>query len=205
MSEKNKDLYKSPKEQIKEIVNKKEISKNLDSLKNKSNDVQDKYHILWKISQLWKKLWTNYNIKVARSPIEWAYFLQINWNKLDIAIKSQEKLDKIILWIEKWLENKIDNSKLWKTREITWIWDNNIYLTWDITGRTIKADDSILPTWFDSEIIDSKKILSKEEIEEIFTLIMHVKWIKKEDWDIESTVCRKNKITAECKDELWIK
>lgn len=190
MSEKNRDLYKSPKEQIEEMIDKKEIRKrNL---------------IIKEIADLSLRLWNKYDVKATIKPDTKSMFLIINWNLLNIPLKKG-KADNIISSIEEWLKNRINDSQLWKAKEITWIWDNNIYLTWDLTGRTIKVDDNILPTLFDSEIINSKEILSKQEIEEIFILIMKVKWIKKEDWDIESTVCRKNKITAECKDELWIK
>lgn len=200
MSEQNKDLYESAQEQINKI---KEIEKHHKKLEKKSYDVQEKYEVLWKISDLSKKLWAKYDVKVAISPIEWAYFLQINWNKLDIEIKSHQKLDKIIKAVEEWLKNKVDNSKKWKIKNITWFWDNKVYLTWDVIGRSIKINDSILPTTFDSEIIDSEKFLNKNEVEEIFVFLMNIKWIKKEDWEIEATICRKNTITDECKEALW--
>lgn len=204
MSEKNKDLYKSPTEQINKMIDKKEISEKMDSLNKKSYDVQEKYEVLWKISNLSKKLWTKYDVKVAISPVEWAYFLQINWNKLNIEIKSHKELDKVIQAVEEWLKNRTDNSKKGKIKQITWLWDNRLSLNWDITGRSININDSILPLAFDSEILNTETIFNKDKVEEIFVFIMNIKWIKKEDWNIESSVCRKNTVTDKCKDELWL-
>lgn len=201
MSEKNKDLYKSPVEQIKTTIDKEKHHKKIKELHEKSLKVQEKYNALVKIADLSKQIWETHNVKVAISPKEWDYFLQIDWNNLDIAIKSLNKLDTIISIIEKWVKTKEVNS----FKKSTWLWDNTLSLNWDLNFRNISINDSILPTWFDSKLVDSKdKILSKDEVEEIFKFIMNIKWIKKEDWDIESSVCRKNTIIDECKNELWL-
>ncbi|MDD5213830.1 MAG: hypothetical protein PHG82_05380 [Candidatus Gracilibacteria bacterium] len=204
MSEKNKDLYKSPTEQINKMIDKKEISEKMDSLNKKSYDVQEKYEVLGKISNLSKKLGTKYDVKVAISPVEGAYFLQINGNKLNIEIKSHKELDKVIQAVEEGLKNRTDNSKKGKIKQITGLGDNRLSLNGDITGRSININDSILPLAFDSEILNTETIFNKDKVEEIFVFIMNIKGIKKEDWNIESSVCRKNTVTDKCKDELGL-
>lgn len=196
MSETSKPLYESPLEQINKID---EIVKHEITIVENALSVQNKYDALYKILNLSKNIWENYDIKVAISPSKWYYFLQINWHKLNIEIKSLDELDKILNSIEK----SIKISLVGPVEEVVWLWDNKIYLNWDLTSRKIKINDSILPAPFDSEIINSNNTLSKNEIEEIFVFIMKVKWIQKEDWDIKSTICRKNIITDECKNKLW--
>lgn len=205
MDENNKDLYKSSDEQINEIREKSEIPEKINSLEEKSKATQEKYEILGKISNLSKILGNNYDLKVAINSKQWIYFLQINWNNLDISINSQEKLENISKALEKWLLIETDNSIEWKIKKQTWLWDYSLKLNWDLTSRNIIINNSLLPDYFDDNIINNKESkLSKNEIEEIFIFIMNIKWIKKEDWNIASTICKNNTVTEKCKDKLWI-
>lgn len=204
MDENNNNLYKSSDEQINEIREKSEIPEKINSLEEKSKTIQEKYEILGKISNLSKILGNNYDVKVAINSKQWIYFLKINWNNLDIRINSQEKLENIIKALEKWLSIEMDNSIEWKIKKQTWLWHYPLRLDWDLYSRKM-IHDTLLPDYFDEIFIDNKESkLSKNEIEEIFIFIMNIKWIKKEDWNIASTVCKNNNVTEECKGKLWI-
>lgn len=203
MSEKNKDLYASSKEQIKEIIDTKDINEKLWKLSEKSTETKRNSEAVLKIWKLQKKLWANYDVKYTINK-NWAYILQINWHTLDIEIVSMKRLDKVIESIEAWLLDEVDNPEIKKIKELTWLWDNKLSLNWDITGRSIIKNSSVLPVWFDDKIAKTtNKVLSKNDVEEIFVFLMNVKWIKKEDWKISSTICANNVITDECKDDLW--
>jgi hypothetical protein len=56
MSEKNKDLYKSPVEQIKTTIDKEKHHKKIKELHEKSLKVQEKYNALVKIADLSKQI-----------------------------------------------------------------------------------------------------------------------------------------------------
>ncbi|MDD4151995.1 MAG: hypothetical protein PHR68_05240 [Candidatus Gracilibacteria bacterium] len=205
MDENNNDLYKFPDDQINEIKEKNEISEKINSLEEKSKTIQEKYEILGKISNLSKILGSNYDVKVAINSKRGIYFLQINGNNLDIAVNTQDKLENISKALEKGLLIETDDSIEGKIKKRTGLGDYSLKLNGDLISRSILINNSILPDYFDDNIINAKESkLSKNEIEEIFIFIMNIKGIKKEDWNIASTVCKNNTVTEKCKDKLGI-
>lgn len=159
----------TPTEQI-EIIDNEHINESLNKLENNSDSTLEQKEATLLLNKIEKQIqWIDIDLAYDRITQTYKFIATPNNGEaqvLNIALTAQQ------------LESSWEIIQKLLTLE-------DIYIEWDKFSRYIKHNSSLLPSWFDDDIISiDNTAFSQEEKEEFFKFAMNVKWIAIQDWDI---------------------
>ena len=128
---------------------------------------------------------------------------QIKWYDIDLAV-DRENNEYYYIW------NKTNSLRIKLTMEnlveVWWVlvdlFKNDLKLVWNIHERKIVNNQLLDWRTF---VSNWEYGLTKNDIEELFVFVMNTKWIEKDDWEIENSVCANWNVNDECLNALWNK
>jgi len=176
-----------------------ECMKDVPSCLDKLNELDKKIRIQAVLNNINPKIGTKNLVEIESNTNKDKFNFKINWKKLNILLNI-EQLEQIWEALVLLLNKNIQSEQALGI--LVSLFNNDIQLFGDLWNRSI-AKDSFMLDWFEERYIEnSKTSLWKNDIEELFIIIMKAKWVPMDKWKIEKEVCHNGEVNDACRQAL---